>query len=110
MTTPRTSWAVAREAAGLLLTAVGVLGVLVALSSLHWAAGLIAAAAGMTSSGLIVRRSPSRLARLAGTGAAVTGYGVLTGCAFSYSDPLGWLAASLAAGVAGIWLASREGA
>lgn len=59
VTTQRTPGALAREAAGLLLTAFGALGVLAALGALHWAAGATAAMAGLITAGVLARRPPA---------------------------------------------------
>jgi hypothetical protein len=110
VTTQRTPWALAREAAGLCLTALGALGVLVALGALHWAAGLSAAMAGLLTAGITARPTPDAprwTHRLRGA-ACITGYGGLTGCAFTLLAPLGWIATSLGAVLAGLWLASRD--
>ncbi|MEU0427129.1 hypothetical protein ABZ235_26585 [Streptomyces canus] len=110
MTTQRTSWALAREAAGLFLTAFGLLGVLVALGALHWAAGLSAAMAGLLATGLFMRPKPNAapLAHLARAAVCTIGYGGLTGCAFALCIPLGWIGVALAVVLVGLWLTTRE--
>ncbi|MCX4976454.1 hypothetical protein [Streptomyces sp. NBC_00620] len=109
-TTQRPSWALAREAAGLFLTAFGTLGVLVALGALHWAAGLSTAAVGILAAGLRIAPKPSapRWAHVFRAGVCVAGYGGLTGCAFALCIPLGWIGISLSAVTTGLWLATRE--
>ncbi|MGW2496250.1 hypothetical protein ACWCV2_17330 [Streptomyces pseudogriseolus] len=110
MTTQRTSRALAREAAGLFLTAFGLLGVLVALGALHWAAGLCTAMAGLLTTGILVRPRPGapRWAHIVRGAACITGHGGLTGCAFALCAPLGWIGVSLAVTLVGLWLTSRE--
>lgn len=110
VTTQRTSWALAREAAGLCLTAVGALGVLVALGALHWAAGLSAAMAGLLTVGILTHPKPdaTRWAHLVRGAACITGYGGLTGCAFALITPLGWIGVSLGVLLTGLWLATRD--
>ncbi|MBZ6253604.1 hypothetical protein KVH27_35225 [Streptomyces olivaceus] len=110
MTTQRTSWALAREAAGLFLTASGLLGVLVALGALHWAAGLSAAASGLLAVGILTRPKPEapQWAHAARAAAYIAGYGGLTGCAFVLCVPLGWISISLAVVLVGLWLTTRE--
>ncbi|MFG2986240.1 hypothetical protein ACGFYQ_34150 [Streptomyces sp. NPDC048258] len=110
MTTQRTPRALAREAAGLFITALGALGVLAALGTLHWAAGLIAAMSGLITTGLLVGSPPGPLwKRAAGFGTALIGYGGLTAAAFVLCPPFGWLGISLAVAGAGLLLSSVEG-
>ncbi len=110
VTTQRTSWALAREAAGLFLTAFGLLGVLVALGALHWAAGLSAAMAGLLTTGMLMRPKPTaaRWAHIARGAVCLLGYGGLTGCAFALCVPLGWIGVFLAVVLVGLWLTTRE--
>jgi len=110
VTTQRTSWALAREAAGLFLTAFGLLGVLVALGALHWAAGLSAAAAGLLAAGVLLRPKPTapHWARAARAAVCITGYSGLTGCAFALNTSLGWIGVSVAVVLAGLWLTTRD--
>jgi hypothetical protein len=110
VTTQRTSWALAREAAGLLLTAFGLLGVLVALSTLHWAAGASVGLTGLLVVGLRTRPKPGspRWARTSSVVTCITAYAGLTACAFSVLTPLGWIGVSLAVVLAGLWLTSRD--
>ncbi|WP_181801461.1 hypothetical protein [Streptomyces shenzhenensis] len=110
MTTQRTSWALAREAAGLFLTVLGLLGVLVALGALHWAAGLSAAMAGLLATGILMRPKPDAApwAHLARAAVCLLGYGGLTGCAFALSIPLGWIGVALPVVLLGLWLTTRE--
>ncbi|MER7951954.1 hypothetical protein ABTY59_31645 [Streptomyces sp. NPDC096079] len=110
MTTQRTSRALAREAAGLCLTPLGVLGVLVALGSLHWAAGLSAAMGGVLAAAVLLPPQPdaSRQAHVVRWAAGLTGYGGLTGCAFALCAPVGWIGVSLAVTAAGWWLATSQ--
>ncbi|MEU9355011.1 hypothetical protein AB0D65_29450 [Streptomyces griseoloalbus] len=110
MTTQRTSRALAREAAGLCLTAFGVLGVLVALGALHWAAGLNAALGGLIVGALTLSPRPdapryAHVLRWAVCGLAYSG-STVTG--FVVSQPIGWIYVALAATAAGLWLATRE--
>lgn len=108
VTTQRTSWALAREAAGLFLIAFGVLGVLVALGALHWAAGLSAATIGLLATGILTRPKPDspRWAHVARGSAITIGYGGLTGCAFALCLPLGWIGVALAVTGTGLWLSA----
>ncbi|MFJ2225550.1 hypothetical protein ACIOFY_36610 [Streptomyces anulatus] len=110
MTTQPPSRALAREAAGLLLTAFGVLGTLVALGTIHWALGLSAATAGILAAGILITprtdAPPSRHAVRGGL--CVTGAGGLIGCTFALSTPLGWLGVGLATTALGCWLSTRE--
>jgi hypothetical protein len=110
VTTQRTSRALAREAAGLCLTAFGALGVLVALGALHWVAGLSAAMAGLLSVGILTRPKPDapRWAHAVRAAACITGYGGLTGCAFALNIPLGWIGVALGITLTGLWLATRD--
>jgi hypothetical protein len=110
VTTQRTSWALAREAAGLFLTAFGLLGVLLALGALHWAAGLSAATGGLLATGILTRpkQGAPRWAHAVRIAACIAGYGGLTGCAFALCIPLGWIGVSLAVALVGLWLATRE--
>jgi hypothetical protein len=110
VTTQRTSWALAREAAGLILTAFGLLGVLVALGALHWAAGLCAALVGLLTTGVLMRPKPDAppWAHAVRAAACIAGYGGLTGCAFVLSAPLGWIGVSVAIVLVGLWLTTRE--
>ncbi|MER6616286.1 hypothetical protein [Streptomyces xantholiticus] len=106
MTTQRTSRALAREAAGLCLTAFGVLGVLAALGALHWAAGLSAAMGGILATGLLIAPKPdaSRAAHILRRTSCGIGYSGLTGCAFALCVPVGWIGVALAVTAAGVWL------
>lgn len=106
MTTQQTPRALAREAAGLILSAGGVLGVLVALGALHWAAGLSAAMAGLLTVGLVLKPQPdaSRWTHGFRVGVCTVGYGGLTGCAFALSVSLGSIGVALAVTAAGLWL------
>lgn len=108
VTTQQPSRALVREAAGLCLTAFGVLGVLLALGALHWAAGLSAAMAGLIVLGLPVvpMGGASRSAHVARWAAIAVGYSGLTATAFVLCRPLGGIAVALAAVVAGLWLAT----
>ncbi|MGA5454828.1 hypothetical protein ACPCVO_50630 [Streptomyces umbrinus] len=110
MTTQRTSWALAREAAGLILTAFGTLGVLIALGMIHVLLGLSASMAGLLVAGTLTKPEPDaprwapRL-RCATCGVAFAG---LAGCAFALYLPLGFLCVALTAAYVGLWLSSRE--
>ncbi|MFB7403368.1 hypothetical protein ACFCZR_24645 [Streptomyces rubiginosohelvolus] len=110
MTTQPPSRALAREAAGLLLTAFGALGTLVALGTIHWALGLSAATAGILAAGILITprpdAPPSRHAVRGGL--CVSGAGGLIGCAFAVSSPLGWLGVGLATTALGCWMSTRE--
>ncbi|CAM5654429.1 hypothetical protein GCM10010261_63840 [Streptomyces pilosus] len=110
MTTQRTNRALAREAAGLCLTALGVLGVLVALGALHWAAALNAAMTGLIIAGRLTVPKPSAPRRAHVLRWAVCGVGYIgaTACAFVLCAPIGWLYIAVAAIAAGLWLATRE--
>ncbi|WP_344603915.1 hypothetical protein [Streptomyces glaucus] len=110
MTTQRTSRALAREAAGLCLTAFGVLGVLVALGTLHWAAASTAAAGGLVITGLTLAPKPDapRYAHILRWTVCTIGYGGATACAFVVSAPIGWIYVALAVIAAGLRLATRE--
>ncbi|MFE6639603.1 hypothetical protein ACFVFT_38175 [Streptomyces tendae] len=110
MTTQRTSRALAREAAGLCLTAFGVLGVLVALGTLHWAAGLNAALGGVIVAALALSPKPdapryTHILRWTICGVAYSG---AAACSFVACPPIGWLYVALAVAAAGFWLATRE--
>lgn len=110
MTTQRTSWALAREAAGLILTAFGTLGVLITLGMIHLLLGLSATMAGLLVAGTLTKPEPDaprwapRL-RYATCGVAFAG---LAGCAFALYIPLGFLCVALTAVLVGLWLSSRE--
>jgi hypothetical protein len=106
VTTQPTPRALAREAAGLCLTAFGVLGVLAALGALHWAAGLSAAMGGILATGLLLapKADAPRSAHILRATACAVGYGGLTGCAFALCVPLGWIGVALAVIAAGLWL------
>lgn len=110
VTTQRTSWALAREAAGLCLTALGALGVLVSLGALHWAAGLSTAMVGLLAAGILATPPGDAppWAHMVRASACILGYGGLTGCAFVLCVPLGWIAVSGGVGLAGAWLATRD--
>ncbi|MFE2181362.1 hypothetical protein [Streptomyces sp. NPDC059455] len=113
MTTQRTSWALAREAAGLCLTAFGLLGVLLSLGALHWAAGLSATMVGILTTGLLIvpKANASRQSHILRATVCAVGYGGLTGCAFALCAPIGWTGVALAVTAAGLWLITdREGA
>lgn len=102
---------IGREAFGFLLLSFGVLGGLGALGALHWAAGLSAALVGLCTSGVLVRRnSKRRWQQDAGAIAAFSSYAGQTAVLFYLLPPLGWLAISLLAVAAGLWLSSDEGA
>jgi len=102
---------IGREAFGLLLLSFGVLGGLGALGALHWTAGLSAALVGLCASGVLVRRnSKRRWQQDAGAIAAFSGYAGQTAVLFYLLPPLGWLAISILAVAAGLWLSSDEGA
>ncbi|MFI1532061.1 hypothetical protein [Streptomyces griseus] len=110
MTTQPPSRALVREAAGLLLTTLGVLGVLAALSTIHWAAGLSATMGGIFAAGLLATPkadAPPAVHALR-VGACLTGYGGLTACAFILSAPLGWIGVALAVAALGWWLSTGE--
>ncbi|MDI3102049.1 hypothetical protein QJ054_33985 [Streptomyces sp. AN-3] len=110
MTTQRTSRALAREAAGLCLTAFGVLGVLVALGTLHWAAGLNAALGGLVVASLALAPKPDapRYAHVLRWTILGLAYSGATVCGFVVSAPIGWIYVALAAITTGLWLATRE--
>lgn len=110
VTTQRTSRALAREAAGLCLTAFGVLGVLVALGTLHWAAGLTAAFGGIVivSVTLALKPGAPRYAHILRWTSGVIGYAGAAACAFVVCAPIGWIYVALAVAAAGLWLATRE--
>ncbi|MEU1592789.1 hypothetical protein ABZ468_07985 [Streptomyces sp. NPDC005708] len=110
MTTQRTTRALAREAAGLCLTAFGVLGVLVALGALHWAAGASAAAGGLFTAGILASLEPSapRWAHTTRAAACIVGCSGLIGIAFALCVPVGWLCAALAVLATGLWLSTPE--
>lgn len=110
VTTQPPSRALAREAAGLLLTALGVLGVLVALSTIHWAVGLSATMSGILAAGLLAtpKTDAPPAANALRVGACLTGYGGLTACAFALSTPLGWIGVALAVAALGWWLSTGE--
>ncbi|WP_371605077.1 hypothetical protein OG345_41765 (plasmid) [Streptomyces sp. NBC_01220] len=110
MTTQRTSWALAREAAGLFLTASGLLGVLVALGTLHWAAGLSAASGGLIALGLLLKPKPdaARWTRTLCATAITAGCAGLILCAFALSAPVGWICVSASVAFHGLWLTSRD--
>ncbi|MFB8120663.1 hypothetical protein ACFQ6U_13745 [Streptomyces sp. NPDC056465] len=106
MTTQQTPRALAREAAGLILSACGVFGVLLALGAFHWAAGLSTAMAGLLTAGLVLKPQPDapHWKRGLRVGVCAVGYGGLTGCAFALSAPLGAICVALAVTAAGLWL------
>ncbi|MBM9624451.1 hypothetical protein [Streptomyces zhihengii] len=112
MTTQQPSRALAREAAGLLMTATGAFGALVALGALHWALGAAAFGATITFLGLSYKPrtgAPRWTLRL--RAAVGVGYGFVTGGAFTISPALGWLSIAGAVAGAGWWLATgSEGA
>lgn len=110
MTTQRTSRALAREAAGLCLTALGVLGVLVALGTLHWAAALHVAMSGIAIAGWLITPKPDapRRAHALRWTACGVGYSGGAACVFVLCAPVGWLYIALAVTAAGLWLATRE--
>ncbi|MCD9904609.1 hypothetical protein LUR56_40055 [Streptomyces sp. MT29] len=110
MNTQRTSWALAREAAGLILTAFGLLGVLVALGALHWVAGLSAASIGLLALALLIQPKGETLRRgnLLRAGAYTVGFGGLSFCAFVLSPELGWIVVSASTAFHGLRLISRE--
>ncbi|MGW0885903.1 hypothetical protein [Streptomyces sp. NPDC002671] len=102
---------IGREVFGLLLLSFGVLGGLGALGALHWAAGPSAALIGLCVSGVVVyRNSKRRWQQDAGAIAAFTAYAGQTALLFHLLPPLGWLAVSLLAVTAGLWMSSDEGA
>ncbi|MEU1273517.1 hypothetical protein [Streptomyces sp. NPDC005799] len=102
---------IGREAFGLLLLSFGVLGGLGALGTLHWAAGLSAALIGLCASGVLVRRnSKHRWQQDVGAITAFGGYAGQTAVLFYLLPPLGWLAISILAVAAGLWMSSAEGA
>ncbi|MFM9629844.1 MULTISPECIES: hypothetical protein [Streptomyces] len=106
MNTQQTSWALAREAAGLCLTALGVLGVLVALGALHWAAGLSAVMCAILALGVLIVPKPDgpRRAHVTRLTLCIVGYGGLTGCTFVLNVALGWVDVALAVTGIGLWL------
>lgn len=110
VTTQRTSWALAREAAGLVLTASGLLGVLVALGTLHWAAGLAAASGGLIALGLLLKPKPdaARWTRTLCAAAITAGCAGLILCAFAMAAPVGWIGVSAGVAFHGLWLTSRD--
>ncbi|NML55159.1 hypothetical protein HHL19_35465 [Streptomyces sp. R302] len=100
---------VGREAVGLLLLSLGVLGVLLALATWHWLAALIAAHVGLIACGVIARRtSSSRFKQDLGTIVACSSCGGLIPVLFGVAPTLGWLAVSLLAVAAGLWLSSSR--
>ncbi|MEU2968934.1 hypothetical protein ABZ687_28655 [Streptomyces ardesiacus] len=110
MTTQRTSRALAREAAGLCLTAFGVLGVLVALGALHWAAGLNAALGGLVIAALSLAPGPDapRYAHVARWAVCGLAYSGATVTSFVVCAPIGWIHVAAAVTATGLWLATRE--
>ncbi|MEW1700094.1 hypothetical protein ACIQCR_17050 [Streptomyces sp. NPDC093249] len=98
-----------REAAGLLVSAVGALLVLVALACIHPVLGTTAVSAAALAVSYSILRPRGRRGRITAwalSSAAVT-TGVVT--AFLYSPCLGWVELGVVAVAAGAWLAS-EGA
>ncbi|MFD9190400.1 hypothetical protein ACFWCA_19480 [Streptomyces phaeochromogenes] len=110
MTTQQTSRALAREAAGLCLTAFGALGVLIALGMIHPVLGLSAAMVGFLVAGSLTKPEPDAPRWAHKLRYTVCGVGIvgLAGCAFALYLPLGFLCVALAAVLVGLWLSSRE--
>lgn len=103
---PRT---LAREAAGLLLVAVGTLVALVALGTIHPLLSTGAATAGSAVAFRFWAPPRNTVARTGACAIAAVVAGSAVGCAFIYFPPLGWLEVGAAVIASGMWLAS-EGA
>ncbi|MBZ6476681.1 hypothetical protein [Streptomyces griseocarneus] len=99
----------AREAAGLLLVAAGVLVVLVALGAMHPVLSSSVAAAGTFAALRFLAPPRTKVSRAVTCTISTIVVAAAVGCAFAYFPLLGWVEVGTALAAAGVWLAS-EGA
>lgn len=99
----------AREAAGLVLVAVGVLVVLVALGAMHPVLSTSVAAVGTFAIFRLLAPPRTEVARVVASAISVVVAASAVGCAFVYFPLLGWVEVGAGITATGIWLAS-EGA
>ncbi|MGG2460140.1 hypothetical protein ACO0M4_10020 [Streptomyces sp. RGM 3693] len=99
----------AREAAGLLLVATGVLSTLVALGAIHPLLSTAAAAGGTAVAFGYVTPPTSRATHVAASLVSLIVAVATVGYAFLYYPPLGWAEVGVGIAATGMWLAS-EGA
>ncbi|MEU1311041.1 hypothetical protein ABZ419_19425 [Streptomyces cinnamoneus] len=99
----------AREVAGLLLVAAGVLVVLVALGAMHPVLSSSVAAAGTFAAFRFLAPPRTRVSRAVTCTISTIVAAAAVGCAFAYFPLLGWVEVGTALAAAGVWLAS-EGA
>lgn len=99
----------AREVAGLLLTTVGVLVVLVAMGAVHPVLSTTAAAAGAGAAFRFLARPTAKIPRVFALSGFATTVAAAVGCTFAYFPLLGWIEVGAALSAVGVWLAS-EGA
>lgn len=97
----------AREAAGLLLVAVGVLVVLVALGAIHPVLSTTAVATGTFAAFRFLASPKTKTARVVAISASVVAAAAAVGCALAYFPLLGWIEVGAALSVTGAWLASE---
>ncbi|RLU86249.1 hypothetical protein CTZ27_25055 [Streptomyces griseocarneus] len=97
----------AREAAGLLLVAVGILVVLVALGAIHPVLSSSVAAAGTFAAFRFLAPPRTRLSRAVACTVSAVVAASAVGCAFAYFPLLGWVEVGASIGAAGVWLASE---
>ncbi|MFK0295633.1 hypothetical protein ACIQU6_34910 [Streptomyces sp. NPDC090442] len=102
--TPRS---IAREAAGLLLVAAGVLSVLVTLGAIHPLLCTAAAAGGTAAAFGCLSPPTSRTSRVAASLVSLVVAAATIGSAFFYYPPLGWLEVGAGITATGVWLASE---
>ncbi|MEV0444641.1 hypothetical protein AB0I84_04470 [Streptomyces spectabilis] len=99
----------AREAAGLLLVAAGVLIVLVALGALHPVLSCNVAAVGAFVASRSLTSPRTEFSRAVALAASTVVAAAAVGCTFFYFPLLGWVEGGAGIAALGVWLAS-EGA
>ncbi|MFI1201627.1 hypothetical protein ACH4VR_19610 [Streptomyces sp. NPDC020883] len=97
----------AREAAGLLLAAAGVLVVLVALAAVHPVLSATVAAAGTVVIFRFMALPKTKRSRAVALSIVTVTGAAAVGCAFAYFPLLGWIEAGAALSATGAWLASE---
>ncbi|MBT2396232.1 hypothetical protein [Streptomyces sp. ISL-100] len=97
----------AREAAGLLLVAVGVLVVLVTLGAIHPVLSTTAAATGTFAAFRFMASPKTKTARAVAISTSVIAAAAAVGCTFAYFPLLGWVEVGAALSATGTWLASE---
>ncbi|UQA91185.1 hypothetical protein [Streptomyces halobius] len=98
---------IAREVAGLVLVAAGILVVLVALGAIHPLLSTSVAAAGTFAAFRFPAPPRSNVSRVVACAISAIATTTAVGCAFAYCPPLAWVEVGAGICAAGMWLASE---